>query len=130
MKRVEKGPMTPVIPLLGGTLTPAPTGSHLNSPSSSRAALAEGTTARPWSQVVREGVTKAAADKAAPDMTTAEAQRGRYEEEWPRYVGLDTRSASLLPYDHSAFSDGIISSSLLPLPTYIFSLDHTLPKRA
>lgn len=80
MKRREKVPMTPLIPLLGGTLTPATMSSHLNSPSSFKAALARGTTAHPWSQVAREGLDKAAADKAAADKaaivkTTAETQR-------------------------------------------------------
>ncbi len=78
MKRGEKGPMTPLIPVLGKTLTPATMGSHLNSPSSSRAALAGGTTARPWSQIFKKGVNKATTDKAATDKTTAETQRRRY----------------------------------------------------
>lgn len=89
--------MTPLILLLGGTLILATTDSHLNSPSSSKAALAEGTTAQPWSQVAREGLDKAAADKAATDKTTAETQRRTYEEEWPRNEGPDSRSASPLP---------------------------------
>lgn len=78
MKREEKGSMTPLYPCLEKPLTPATMGSHLNSPSSSRAALAGGTTARPWSQIFKKGVNKAAADKAATDKTTAETQRRRY----------------------------------------------------
>lgn len=130
-KRVGKVPMTPLIPLLGGTLTPATTGSHLNSPSSSKAALAGGTTAQPWSQVAREGLDadKAAADKAATDKTTAETQRRTYEEEWPRYEGLDSRSASPLAHDYPEFPGGIIPSSLLPLPTNIFRPGHNFLKR-
>lgn len=88
----------------------ATTDSHLNSPSSSKAALAEGTTARPWSQVAREGLDKAAADKAATDKTTAETQRRTYEEEWPRNEGPDSRSASPLPHDYSELPRGIITS--------------------
>lgn len=121
--------MTPLILLLGGTLILATTDSHLNSPSSSKAALAEGTTARPWSQVAREGLDKAAADKAATDKTTAETQRRTYEEEWPRNEGPDSRSASPLPHDYSELPRGIITSFFLPLPTNISRPGHTFLKR-
>lgn len=127
MKSREKVPMLPPILLLGGTLTPATTGSHLNSPSSFKAALAGGTTA--WSQVAKEGLNKAAADKAATDKITEETQRRTYEEEWPRYVGPDSRSASPLPHDYSELPGGIIRRSFLPLPTNISRPGHTILKR-
>lgn len=131
MKSREKVPMSPPILLLGGTLTPATTGSHLNSPSSSKAALAGGTTARLWSQVAKEGLNKAAADKAVTDKTTAETERRTYEEEWPRYVGPDSRSAfplldlvipfskelNDLPWNDS--DDESSSSSCPPIPLLI-----------
>lgn len=98
-------------------------------------ALAGGTTARSWSQVAKEGLNKAAAvkvavDEAATDKTTAETQQRTYEEEWPRYEGPDSRSASPLPHDYSELPGGIIRSSFLPLPTNISRPGHNFLKRA
>lgn len=130
MKSREKVPMSLPTLLLGGTLTPATTGSHLNSPSSSKAALAGGTTARLWSQVAKEGLNKTAADKAVTDKTTADTERRTYEEEWPRYMGPDSRSAFPLPHDYSELPGGIIRRSFLPSLTNISRPGHTFLKRA
>lgn len=57
-KKEDTCPMTPLIHLLAGILTLATAGSRLDSTSSPRAALAGRTTARSWSQVVREIIKK------------------------------------------------------------------------
>jgi len=124
VKSREKVPMTPPILLLGGTMTPATTGSHLSSPSSSKLALAGGTMARSWSQVAKKGLNKAAAvkaaaDEATTDKTTAKTQQRTYEEEWPRYEGPDSRSAPPLPHDYSELSGVLVipfSKELNDLP--------------
>lgn len=99
------------------------------SPSLPPTVLVQGMTAQTWSQVVGEAARKKAASKAATEKAPAEKQGGSYEEQFPRYVGRSASSSPITFDDTSDYSDGNISSSLLPLPTNISSLGHILPRR-
>lgn len=72
-------------------------------------------------------------EKAAAAMVGGRARGSSAEESagevaYPRYVGPDIKSVDPLPLTHNT-SGGNIPSSLLPLPTNIYSLGHLLPIR-
>lgn len=109
-------------------ISPGPSSASQAFPSLPHAVLAKGTTARTWSQVVREAADKKAADKAATEKVAAETQGRGYEEEFPRYVGGPASPLPITFDDPSDYPDGNIPSSLLPLTTKISSLGHILPR--
>lgn len=73
--------MLPPILLFGEILAPAIINLYLNSLSSSKTALAEGTTAWLWSQVAKERLNKAVANKAVIDKIIIETKRRIYKKE-------------------------------------------------
>lgn len=128
------GPVIPLIPLIGGTVTPgtpasgAPPLPQAHPPSLPQA---RGRTARPWNQLAREWATaeKKATARAGGRTRGSDAKESAREAGYPGYVGPDIKSVDQsLPLTQDT-SGGNIPSSLLPLPTNIYSLGHSLPRR-